>query len=157
MTFYFLYTTIPHSKLKDRFKELVQLCFMEKNDQRRYKYLVLGRDTSYFGSKASIFHQKVLWNWYYHNVQVFDWHPICYVWWTPFSNKQSTFLWVLIVSPFSPIYIKNDKRLARIFHFTFSYIDDVFSLINWAWWFCRSYLSHWSWCKGYQDKAWHAS
>ena len=39
-----LYTTIPHSKLEDRLRELVQLCFMKKNGQRRYKYLVLGRD-----------------------------------------------------------------------------------------------------------------
>ena len=27
-----LYTTIPHSKLKDKFRELVQLCFIKKND-----------------------------------------------------------------------------------------------------------------------------
>jgi hypothetical protein len=38
-----LYTTIPHSKLK-----LVQLGFIKKNGQCRYKYLVLGRDRSYF-------------------------------------------------------------------------------------------------------------
>ena len=43
-----LYTTISHSKLKDKLRELVQLCFIKKNDQRRYKYLVLGRDRSYF-------------------------------------------------------------------------------------------------------------
>jgi hypothetical protein len=42
-----LYTTISHSKL-DKLRELVQLCFIKKNDQRRYKYLVLGRDRSYF-------------------------------------------------------------------------------------------------------------
>ena len=35
-----LYTTIPHSKLKDRLRELVQLCFIKMNGQRRYKYLV---------------------------------------------------------------------------------------------------------------------
>jgi hypothetical protein len=46
-----LYTTIPHSKLKDKFRELVQLCFIKKNGQRRYKYLVLGRDRSYFVKK----------------------------------------------------------------------------------------------------------
>jgi hypothetical protein len=40
-----LYTTIPHSKLKDRLKEF---CFMNKNDQLKYKYLVLGRDTFKF-------------------------------------------------------------------------------------------------------------
>jgi len=43
-----LHTTIPHSKLNDILKELVQLCFIKKNDQRRYKYLVLGRDRYYF-------------------------------------------------------------------------------------------------------------
>jgi hypothetical protein len=43
-----LYTTIPHSKLKEKLRGLVQLCFLKKNDQRRYKYLVLGRDRSYF-------------------------------------------------------------------------------------------------------------
>jgi hypothetical protein len=43
-----LYTTVPLSKLKDKLRELVQLCFIKKNGQRRYKYLVLGRDRSYF-------------------------------------------------------------------------------------------------------------
>jgi len=42
-----LYTSIPHSKLKNRLRELVQLCFIKKNGQRRYKDLVLGRDRSY--------------------------------------------------------------------------------------------------------------
>ena len=43
-----LYTTIPHSKRKDKLRELVQLCFIKKNGKRRYKYLVLGKDRSYF-------------------------------------------------------------------------------------------------------------
>ena len=46
-----LYTTIPHSKLKDRLREFVHLCFTKKNDQCRYKYIVLGRDKSYFVKK----------------------------------------------------------------------------------------------------------
>ena len=46
-----LYTTIPHSKLKDKLRELIQLCFINKNGQRRYHYLVLGRDRSYFVKK----------------------------------------------------------------------------------------------------------
>jgi len=49
-----LYTTIPHSKLKDSLRELVQLCFIKKNGQRRYKYLVLGRDRSYFVKKKTL-------------------------------------------------------------------------------------------------------
>ena len=40
-----LYTTIPHSKLKDKLRELVQLCFITRNGQGRYKYLMLGRDS----------------------------------------------------------------------------------------------------------------
>jgi hypothetical protein len=43
-----LYSTIPHSELKDKLRELVQLCFIKRNGQRRYKYLALGRDRSYF-------------------------------------------------------------------------------------------------------------
>jgi hypothetical protein len=49
-----LYTTIPHSKLKDKLRELVQLCFIKKNGQRRYKYLVIGRDRSYFVNKNTL-------------------------------------------------------------------------------------------------------
>ena len=49
--FSILYTTIPHSKLKDRLRELVQPCHIKKNGRRRYKYLVLGRDISYFVKK----------------------------------------------------------------------------------------------------------
>ena len=49
-----LYTIIPHSKLKDRLRELIQLCFIEKNGQRRYKYLMLGRDRSFFVKKTTL-------------------------------------------------------------------------------------------------------
>ena len=48
-----LYATIPHSKLKHRLRELVQLCSIKKNDQRRYKYLLLRRERSYFAKKHS--------------------------------------------------------------------------------------------------------
>ena len=47
-----LYTTIPHSKLRDRLRELVQLCFIKKKGPRRYKHLVLGRDRYYFVKKT---------------------------------------------------------------------------------------------------------
>ena len=48
-----LYTHIPHSKLNDRLTEWVQLCFIKRNDQSRYKYLVPGRDKSYFAIKKN--------------------------------------------------------------------------------------------------------
>jgi hypothetical protein len=66
-----LYTTIPHSKLNDKLRELVQLCFIKKNGQRRYKYLVLGRDRFYFEKTPFWFYQKVLWNWYLQQARVF--------------------------------------------------------------------------------------
>ena len=53
-----LYTTIPHSKLKDKLRELVQLCFIKINDQRIYKYIVLGRDRSYFVEYHSDYTKK---------------------------------------------------------------------------------------------------
>ena len=33
-----LYTTIPHSKLRNKLRELDQLCFIKKNGQRRYTH-----------------------------------------------------------------------------------------------------------------------
>ena len=39
---------LPHSKLKDRLKELIQLCFIKHG---RYKYLILGKNKSYFVKK----------------------------------------------------------------------------------------------------------
>ena len=48
--FYFstLYTTIPHSQLKDRIKKLIHQCFVKQNGNQRNKYLVLGKKKSYF-------------------------------------------------------------------------------------------------------------
>jgi hypothetical protein len=34
--------------LKDKLKELVQMCSIEKKGERRYEYIVLERDTSHF-------------------------------------------------------------------------------------------------------------
>jgi len=48
--------TIPHSKLKDKLRGFVQLCFIKRNGKRRY--LVLGRDRSYFVKKNSDFTKK---------------------------------------------------------------------------------------------------
>jgi hypothetical protein len=43
-----VYATFHHSKLIDRLKPSVHLWFIKQNAQRRYKCIVLGRDTSYF-------------------------------------------------------------------------------------------------------------
>ena len=42
-----LYTTIPHSKLKERLRSLIMRAFFNKKGQRRYKYMVVN---NYFGA-----------------------------------------------------------------------------------------------------------
>ena len=48
-----LYTTIPHDKLKSRLASIIRNSFMFKNGNRRYKYLVLGHEESYFVKEHS--------------------------------------------------------------------------------------------------------
>ena len=48
-----LYTTIPHDKLKSRLASIIRNSFMFKNGNRRYKYLVLGHEESYFVNEHS--------------------------------------------------------------------------------------------------------
>ena len=56
--FYFdfptLYTTIPHDKLKSRLKDLITHCFFYSNGKRRYKYIVLGHQKTYFANDHSV-------------------------------------------------------------------------------------------------------
>ena len=79
-----LYTTIPHSKLKDKLRELVQLCFIKKNGQRRYKYLVLGRDRSYFVKKNTLILPKSSLK----LISSTSSSLFCYLWWTCFSTDS---------------------------------------------------------------------
>ena len=48
-----LYTTIPHQKLKSRLATIIRNSFLHKNGNRRYKYLVLGREGPYFVKENS--------------------------------------------------------------------------------------------------------
>ena len=43
-----LYTTITHQKLKNRLTSIIRNAFISKNGNRRYKYLVLGHEETYF-------------------------------------------------------------------------------------------------------------
>ena len=47
--FFTLYTTIPHQQLKDRLTSIFRNAFSFKNGNRRYKYLALGHEETYFG------------------------------------------------------------------------------------------------------------
>ena len=48
-----LYTTIPHQTLKHRLATIIRNSFLHKNGNRRYKYLVLGREGPYFVKEHS--------------------------------------------------------------------------------------------------------
>ena len=48
-----LYTTIPHQKLKSRLATIIRNSFIHKNGNRRYKFLVLGREGPYFVKEHS--------------------------------------------------------------------------------------------------------
>ena len=48
LIFFTLYTTIPHQKLKSRLAIITQNSFTHKNGNRRYKFLVFGREGPYF-------------------------------------------------------------------------------------------------------------
>ena len=48
-----LYTTIPHQKLKSRLATITRNSFINKNGNRRYKFLVFGREGPYFGKEHS--------------------------------------------------------------------------------------------------------
>ena len=100
---------------------VVQLCFIKNNGQRRYKYLVLGRDTFYFA--------KTLW---FSNLLFLV---------VVFFNRKAVYLWVHTIPLFSPtrslirmrqiLYRDSQekwKKLARCFNLMFCYIDDVLSL-----------------------------
>ena len=47
------YASIPHQKLKERLTSIIRNAFIFKNRNRRYKYLVLGHDETYFVKEHS--------------------------------------------------------------------------------------------------------
>ena len=125
-----LYTTIPHSKLKDKLRELVQLCFIEKNGQRRYKYLVLVRGRSYFvqhhSDPTKKFSETDIFNmleFLIDNIGI------------PMGTNCAPLLADLFYYSYEADFIqgilkKNETKLARSINCTFRYINDVILLNN---------------------------
>ena len=95
----FLFLTLM---LKDKLRELVQLCFIKKNDQRRYKYLVLGRNRSYFVNKNTLFLPE------FSETDIINMLEFLMTTYLlslvdVFFTRQSAYLWVQTVLLFSPI------------------------------------------------------
>jgi hypothetical protein len=141
-TVYFstLYTTIPHSKLKDRLRELVQLCFIKKNGQRRYKYLVLRRDRSYFVKHHSDSTKKFsetdiinMLEFLIDNIfamlggRVFQQTVGIHMGINCAPLLADLFFYSCEADFIQGLLTKNEKNLARSLNFTFRYVDDVLS------------------------------
>jgi hypothetical protein len=87
-----LYTTISHSKLKDKLRELVQLCFLKRMAN-------VDKTTT---KRPLWFYQKVLWNWYHQHARVLYWQHILLSLVDVFFNRQSAYLLVQTVLLLSP-------------------------------------------------------
>ena len=129
--------------LKDRSKELVQLCFIKRNGQRRYRYLVVGRDRSYFVKTHSNSAKRFLKTDIINMLEVLtdnifamnggrDLQQIVCI---PMGTNCARLLANLCLYLYEAdskqgLLKKDEKKLARSFNFTFRYIDDVLSLNN---------------------------
>ena len=131
-----LYATIPHSKLKDKLRELVQLCFIKNNGQRRYKYLVLGKHNSNSTKKFSETDIFNMLEFMIDNLfHVFGGRLFQQTADIPMGTNCAPILADKFLYSYEADFIqgllkKNEKKLVRSFNFTFRYIDDVLSLNN---------------------------
>ena len=139
-----LYTTIPHSKLKERLKLLISQCFFRKNGQRRYKYLVLGKLKSYFVKEHTESKNKFtdaeivqMLDFLIDNIFVeFGGRIFQQTVGIPMGTNCAPLLADLFLYSYEAEFIQNllkdkkNKRLAKSFNFTFRYIDDVLSINN---------------------------
>ena len=91
-----LYTTIPHQKLKSRLATIIRNSLFHRNGNRRYKYLVLGREGPYFvkeysDSKNKYTEDDII------NMLEFLVDNIFVVFGESLSNTKSAFQWAQIV------------------------------------------------------------
>ena len=138
-----IYTTITHSKLKDKLRELVQLCFIKRNGQRKYQYLVIGRHISYLVKHHSDSTKKFSETDIFNMLEFFIdkifamfgervFQPTVDI---PMGTNCIPLLADLFLYSYEADFIqgllkKNIKKLARSFNLTFRYIGDVISLNN---------------------------
>ena len=139
-----LYTTIPYPKQKENLKELVQLCFSKTNGQRIYKYLVLGRNRSYFVTTITVILPKrslklissTSSSFFIDNIFViFSGRFFQQTYDIPMGTNCVPLLADLFFYSYEANFIQgfheqSEKKLARSFNFMFRYIDDVLSLNN---------------------------
>ena len=116
---------------------------------------LLRKGNIFFAEKA--FFQKVLWNWYYQNAQVFNYQHRCYVLLSYISTDSRHSYVYQIVLLFSPTYFF--IRIRQTSNTGFSMKRKEANPILWfhvsvnnskfCEWLCASHLSHWASDKGY--------
>ena len=136
-----LYTTIPHQKLKSRLATNIRNFFIHKNGNRRYKYLVLGREGPYFvrehsDSKIKYTEENIIrmLEFLVDNIFVVF---VGKVFQQLFGVPMGTNCALLLADIFryeaefiQSLLSTERKRLASQFNFTYRYIDDVLSINN---------------------------
>ena len=138
-----LYTTIPHDELKSRLASIIRNSFMFKNGNRRYKYLVLGHDESYFVKEHSDSKHKYseddiikMLEFLVDNIfVVFAGKVSQQIVGIPMGTNcapllADIFLYSYEAECLQSLLSTGRKQLASRFNFTYRYIDDVLSINN---------------------------
>ena len=138
-----LYTTIPHQKLKSRLATIIRNSFLHKNGNRRYKYLVLGREGPYFVKEHSDAKNKYteediikMLEFLVDNIfVVFAGKVFQQIVGIPMGTNCAPLLADIFLYSYEADFIQSllsagKKRLASQFNFTYRYIDDVLSINN---------------------------
>ena len=138
-----LYKTIPHQKLKSRLATIIRNSFLHKNGNRRYKYLVLGREGPYFVQEHSDSKNKYteediikMLEFLVDNIfVVFAGKVFLQIIGISMGTNCSPLLADIFLYSYEAEFIQSllsagKKRLASQFNFTYRYIDDVLSINN---------------------------
>ena len=138
-----LYTTIPHTKLKDRLSTLITDCFFHKNGNRRYKYLVFNKSQIYFVQEQTKATEKYtekeiikMMEFLVDNIFVeFGGQIFQQTIGIPMGTNCAPLLADLFLYSYEAEFMqeqlrKGNKNLASKFNLTFRYIDDVLSINN---------------------------
>ena len=141
--FSILYTTIPHHKLKSRLATIIRNSFIHENGNRRYKYLVLGREGPHFvrehsDSKSKYTEEDIIrmLEFLVDNIfVVFVGKVFQQIIGIPMGTNCAPLLADIFLYSYEARFTQSllstgRKRLASQFIFTYRYIDDVLSINN---------------------------
>ena len=134
---------IPHQKFKSRLATIIRNSFLHKNGNRRYKYLVLGREGPYFVKEHSDAKNKYteediikMLEFLVDNIfVVFAGKVFQQIVGIPMGTNCTPLLADIFLYSYEAEFIQSllsagKKRLASQFNFTYRYIDDVLSFNN---------------------------